>query len=41
MLVFYFKVSHRKNPETGVSEGYYRLVESYRNSLTAFATVPC
>jgi hypothetical protein len=27
----YFKVSYRKNPETGKSEGYYRLVESYRN----------
>ena len=28
----YFKVSYRKNPETGNSEGYYRLVESYRNT---------
>ncbi|WP_027472077.1 IS1634 family transposase [Saccharicrinis fermentans] len=27
----YFKVSMRKNPETGVYSGYYRLVESYRN----------
>ena len=27
----YFKVSYRKNPETGNSCGYYRLVESYRN----------
>ncbi len=27
----YFKVSIRKNPETGELEGYYRLVESYRN----------
>lgn len=28
----YFKVSYRKNPETGKSEGYYRLIESYRNA---------
>jgi len=28
----YFKVSMRTNPETGVYSGYYRLVESYRNS---------
>jgi hypothetical protein len=28
----YFKVSIRKNPETGESEGYYRLIESYRNT---------
>jgi hypothetical protein len=27
----YFKVSYRRNPATGISEGYYRLVESYRN----------
>jgi len=27
----YFKVSMRKNPETGIYSGYYRLVESYRN----------
>ena len=27
----YFKISYRKNPETGKSCGYYRLVESYRN----------
>lgn len=27
----YFKVSMRKNPETGSLGGYYRLVESYRN----------
>ncbi|MFN6329182.1 MAG: IS1634 family transposase [Chitinophagales bacterium] len=27
----YFKVSYRKNPETGNPSGYYRLVESYRN----------
>jgi len=27
----YFKVSMRKNPDTGVYSGYYRLVESYRN----------
>jgi hypothetical protein len=30
--IMYFKVSHRKNPETGISEGYYRMVESYRNA---------
>ncbi len=28
----YFKVSMRTNPATGVYSGYYRLVESYRNS---------
>jgi hypothetical protein len=28
----YFKVSMRTNPETGIYSGYYRLVESYRNS---------
>jgi len=28
----YFKVSIRTNPASGKSEGYYRLVESYRNS---------
>ena len=28
----YFKVSMRKNPETGIYSGYYRLVESYRNN---------
>ena len=28
----YFKVSMRTNPETGIYCGYYRLVESYRNS---------
>lgn len=27
----YFKVSLRKNPQTGELSGYYRLVESYRN----------
>jgi len=27
----YFKVSMRKNPETGIYSGYFRLVESYRN----------
>jgi len=27
----YFKVSMRHNPRTGHSQGYYRLVESYRN----------
>jgi hypothetical protein len=27
-----FKVSYRKNPETGKSEDYYRLIESYRNA---------
>lgn len=27
----YFIVSMRKNPETGIISGYYRLVESYRN----------
>ncbi|GAF02017.1 hypothetical protein [Saccharicrinis fermentans] len=27
----YFKVSMRKNPESGVYSGYYRLVESYPN----------
>ena len=28
----YFKCSIRRNPETGAISGYYRLVESYRNS---------
>ena len=28
----YFKVTYRRNPATGASEGYYRLVSSYRNS---------
>jgi len=28
----FFKVSIRKNPATGNPDGYYRLVESYRNS---------
>ena len=28
----YFKSSIRKNPETGNLDGYYRLVESYRNA---------
>lgn len=28
----YFKVSMRTNPETKIYSGYYRLVESYRNS---------
>jgi hypothetical protein len=28
----YFKVSMRTNPETRIYSGYYRLVESYRNS---------
>jgi len=28
----YFKVSMRTNPETGIYSGYYRLVESYRNT---------
>jgi len=28
----YFKVSLRTNPHTGKTEGYYRLVESYRNT---------
>jgi hypothetical protein len=28
----YFKMSMRKNPDTGNHEGYYRLVESYRQS---------
>lgn len=28
----YFKSSIRKNPETGELDGYYRLVESYRNA---------
>jgi len=28
----YFKVSMRTNPVTGIYSGYYRLVESYRNS---------
>ena len=28
----YFKVSIRKNPDTGKPGGYYRLVESYRNA---------
>jgi hypothetical protein len=28
----YFKVSMRTNPETGIYQGYYRLVESYRNT---------
>ena len=27
----YFKFSLRRNPETSKTEGYYRLVESYRN----------
>jgi hypothetical protein len=30
--VMYFKVSMRTNPETKIYSGYYRLVESYRNS---------
>jgi hypothetical protein len=29
----YFKVSLRHNPATDTSEGYYRLVESYRNEV--------
>ncbi len=29
----YFKSSGRHNPATGQSDWYYRLVESYRNSL--------
>ena len=28
----YFKISMRTNPQTGVYSGYYRLIESYRNS---------
>lgn len=28
----YFKFSLRKHPQTGKLSGYYRLVESYRNS---------
>jgi hypothetical protein len=30
--VMYFKVSIRKNPATGEPDGYYRLIESYRNA---------
>ena len=30
--VMYFKVSLRTNPETKIYSGYYRLVESYRNT---------
>jgi hypothetical protein len=29
----YFKASGRTNPKTKNHEGYYRLVESYRNSV--------
>ena len=29
----YFKVSMRHNPNTGYTQGYYRLVESYRNEF--------
>lgn len=29
----YFKVSMRTNPDTGYPQGYYRLVESYRNQM--------
>jgi hypothetical protein len=28
----YFKISMRKNPQTNILSGYFRLVESYRNS---------
>ena len=31
-IIMYFKSSIRRNPETDHLDGYYRLVESYRNA---------